>query len=84
MLFYFLFLCFVRERRNCFEGVSSQKESLLYVYTGYLFVFCVVISRDLFYSSDASAFINFIWGFALRLYIFFSIFIDYFKIFSIN
>lgn len=70
MLFYFLFLCFVWERRNCFEGVSSQKESLLYVYTGYLFVFCVVISRDLFYSSDASAFINFIWGFALRLYIF--------------
>lgn len=65
--------------------MSSLKESLLYVYTGYLFVFCVAISLDLFYSSDASAFINFIWGFALCLYIFFfHFFIDYFKIFSIN
>lgn len=83
MLFYFVSM-FCMGEKKLFRGVSSQKESILYVYTGYLFVFCVAISLDLFYSSDASAFINFIWEFALCLYIFFSIFTDYFKIFSIN
>lgn len=68
-MLFILFLCFVWEKRNFLKGVCSLK-SLLYVYTGYLFVFCVAISLDLFYCFDASALINFIWWFALCLYIF--------------
>lgn len=84
LCFFILFLCFVWEKRDCLKGVCSQK-SLLYVYTGYLFVFCVAISLDLFYSSDASAFYKFYLGICiLFVHISFFIFIDYFKFFSIN
>lgn len=42
------------EKKLFKRSVFSKKPP--YVYTGYLFVFCVAISLDLFYSSNASAF----------------------------
>lgn len=74
MLFYFVFFMFcMRRKENCFKGVSIKKKaSFMYTLAIYL---CLVLlfSVDLFYSSDASAFINFIWGICIMLclYIFF-------------
>lgn len=81
-----MFLCFVWEKRNCLKGVCSKKKaSFMYTLAIYL-LFCVAMSLDLFYSSDASAFYKFYLGICIMFVhiSFFLIFIDYFKIFSIN
>lgn len=70
--FILFFLCFVWKKKNCFKGVSIKKKaSFMYTLAIYL---CLVLlfSVDLFYSSDASAFINFIWGICIMfVHIFF-------------
>lgn len=84
LCFFNLFLCFVWEKRNCLKGVCSQKSLLMYTLAIYL-CFVLLFHWIYFILPMHLPFINFVWGFALCLYIFlFLIFIDYFKIFSIN
>lgn len=66
MLLYLCFFNFVfmfcMGEKKLFERSVFLKKMHPYVYTGYLFVFCVAISLDLFYSSDASAYYKFYLG----------------------
>lgn len=50
MLFYFVFMFGFGEKKLFKRSMFSKQNTPLCVYTGYLFVFCVAISLDLFYS----------------------------------